>query len=736
VGGYRPTNLAAHLVTNHLRLTAKGPAMMPNLPPRDELGTLLPLFPDTTPADDEPGTDRHTAVEVAPPVFDAEIVDEKPRPAGPAVLPAWARDRQTATAHAKWAARYAGRHAGHHAVRSPLYGLKAAWWVGRGVAISARHGARWLAASHHGKATMDAVRGADWDAMRTLTTERGRLVRRRLKIAGASTAATGIAITVGTLTLGTWVDWLLAAGLVVGAGALGRPEGAHVVADVPTPPTQVDLSMEMLTEALRASGLVKAGASPVLVAPILRDRNDRGWQTVFDLPRGGGKTASDVLGKRDVLAAELGVDEIQIVMTRVRASAGGNAARLRIWVADDDPYLGAPTLSPLIKAESWSVWDKIPFGADAMGNRIELDLLWQSMFFGGLPRRGKTFAQRIPSVAGVLDPHVRHYVADGKGGADWKPMQAVAHCLVIGADDEQLEQFKAMLSELIAEMSRRFAVLGTLPSSVCPEGKLTPEISRKHDMPLIFITIDELQEYLSAMEKDDRDWAINQLCRLARRAPAAGFILNAASQRPDAESVPTKLREIITYRYCTQVVDRTSSDMVLGKGKAAQGADASILSEEHKGVGVLVTGPGSFEISRCDYIDLPTFVEICARGRELRIKAGTLSGQATGVVASATAADIVIPPVLADVLLVMHGVDRMHTETILTRLANEDEDAYGDWTAETLASELERAEVNRTSKQVKIGDVNRAGYRRADLEAAIPAGATLPRVDPSPSTED
>lgn len=26
------------------------------------------------------------------------------------------------------------------------------------------------------------------------------------------------------------------------------------------------------------------------------------------------------------------------------------------------------------------------------------------------------------------------------------------------------------------------------------------------------------------------------------------------------------------------------------------------------------------------------------------------------------------------------------------------------------------------------------GYRRSDLEAAVPAGATLPKVDPSPST--
>ena len=40
---------------------------------------------------------------------------------------------------------------------------------------------------------------------------------------------------------------------------------------------------------------------------------------------------------------------------------------------------------------------------------------------------------------------------------------------------------------------------GTLPTSVCPGGNRTPEISHRYDMPVIFITIDELQEYLSAM---------------------------------------------------------------------------------------------------------------------------------------------------------------------------------------------------------------------------------------------
>ena len=241
-------------------------------------------------------------------------------------------------------------------------------------------------------------------------------------------------------------------------------------------------------------------------------------------------------------------------------------------------------------------------------------------------------------------------------------------------------------------------------------------------MPIIMVTIDELQEFLSAMDQKTREEVIELLCRIARRAPAAGFISNFASQRPDADSVPTKLREIITYRYCTQVVDKTSSDMVLGKGKASQGADASILSEEHKGVGVLVTGPASFEIVRVDMMDLTKFIDVCARGRALRIEAGTLSGDAVGdVLAAADAAGVTVPRVVSDVLTVMHHAAKMHTADLLTALAELDEDAWGDLTSDGLASALEEAGVVRTTKQVKISGTNLAGYRREDIEAVLPA---------------
>jgi DNA segregation ATPase FtsK/SpoIIIE, S-DNA-T family len=677
-------------------------------------------------------------VEPAPLVLDGELVGEPEctRRPMPVVMPPWLRSRDTAVGTLRWAAEYAGRQVAFHVWRAPAYGLALAWWTLRGTARAIAAGFGWVSVRSEYRPLITAAREAKrWDLVRDLITERHALARVRIKTTAWLTVSGGSAGATGFVLVGPAFGWWVATRAGLSALWLGRPHTAPVLPPGPVLPVQLELSADMLTDALRAAGLVKTDATPQLVTPPLRDGN--GWAVTLDLPRGGGKTAADVIAKRDTVAAELGVDEIQVIMSRVRAAAGGHAGRLSVWVADDDPYLGTPNPSPLISVEQFSVWEPIPFGRDARGRRIMLILMWQSMFFGGLPRRGKTFAQRLPSAAGVLDAYVRHYVADGKGGADWRPMRGVAHRLVIGAEEEAIEQFLAMLDELITEMGRRFAVLGTLPTSVCPEGKLTPEISRRYDMPVIFITIDELQEYLSAMSTAVREEAVENLARLARRAPAAGFILNAASQRPDAESVPAKLREIITYRYCTQVVDRTSSDMVLGKGKAAQGADASILSEDHKGVGVLVTGPGSFEIVRCDYMDLPAFATVCAHGRALRVAAGTLTGDAASdAVAAAEAAGVAIPPVLADVLYAMHGVERMHTSTILARLTNMDEDSYGDYTPEHLAEELERTGVQRSGRQVKVDGVNLAGYRRADLEAAVPAGATLvPQSPPTPDTD-
>ncbi|MFB6942315.1 FtsK/SpoIIIE domain-containing protein [Streptomyces sp. NPDC060286] len=649
------------------------------------------------------------------------------------VLPAWARSVVSIKANATALVRLTWWHSRYHGIRTPKYLVKTVLLAARGFfratvglwpTLSAQdHSAVVKALRAQSKARPEDVELAARLQLAHGIRTRTRRWRFGAAAVGVAAAAIGIALADPVLQTG------IAGAVVTPLAYLGRGKDTQFL-DQGVPPLRVDMSAQQLNDALRAAGLLKSGKGdeegPRVSCSMGPVRDGRGWAVIFDLPRGGGKTASDVLAKREVIAQELGVDEIQVIMSRVRAAKGGNAGRVSMWVADDDPYLGTPNPSPLATAESFSIWEPIPFGQDARGNRIEVPVMWQSMFFGGLPRRGKTFTQRLMTAAGLLDAFVRHYVADGKGGADWMPMRAVAHRLVMGAEDDAVEALKAMLQELLVEMERRFALLRELPTSICPEGKLTPEIVKRYNLPVIFVTIDELQEYFTAMEREDREQVINDLCRIARRGPAAGFVSNFASQRPDAESVPTKLREIITLRYSTQVVDRASSDMVLGKGKAAQGADASVLSEEHKGVGVLVTGPASYVTVRADYLDGPGFAILCQKGRALREAAGQLTGNAAGdVTAAADASGVKLAPVLSDVLEVMRHSPRMFTTDLLAGLVNIDEDTYGDFNAERLASELEAAGVKRTSKQVKINGTNSAGYQRRDIEGAVPAEILL-----------
>lgn len=650
------------------------------------------------------------------------------------ILPAWARNWASVKANTGAFFKAGWWHTRYHSLRSPKYAVKVVGYGSRGAFRGGRRLWPVLTAQDHTR-TVKALRAqskAKPDdatlALQYRIAHRDRTEARRWRW-GAAIGLTGVsaaALSFASLGLQTAVGCLACSGLA----AIGWSDEAQIL-DHGTPPLRIDMSAQQLNDALRATGLLKQGKGddegPKVTCVMGPLRDGLGWATVFDLPRGGGKTAADVLAKRTAIAAELGVDEIQVIMSRVRAAKGGHAGRVTMWVADDDPYLSAPVISQLTRAESFDVWEPIPFGQDARGNRVAIPAIWQSVFFGGLPRRGKTFSQRLLSAAGILDPWVRHYVADGKGGADWMPTRTVAHRIVMGAEDDALEALKAMLKELLGEMERRFALFRSLPTSLCPQGKLTPEIQKRHKMPFIFVTIDELQEFLTALEKDEREQVINDLCRIARRGPAAGFISNFASQRPDAESVPTKLREIITIRYSTQVVDQTSSDMVLGKGKAAQGADASVLSEDHMGVGVLVTGPASFVTVKADYLDGPAFAQICAKGRELRKAVGQLSGDALGdITAAADDQGYTVPPVISDVLEVMRHSVRMFTTDVLDGLVRLDEDTYGDWDAEKLAKELEAAGVKRSSKQVKVGGENRAGYQRRDIEDAVPVELLQP----------
>jgi S-DNA-T family DNA segregation ATPase FtsK/SpoIIIE len=660
------------------------------------------------------------------PDADAQVEVWGEEPSFPAIVPSWARSLEGWRWQADLQLRRVWFEARFHAWRSPRYTLRFAVrsLVGTGRGIRLLWG--WVFDAEARQLRRQTALRSDDRANReylALVAQRNDYVKVRGTVAATSLvgAAAGLLIEWNTFPVGVWVE--AAAALAVAAWH-GGPHEDPGLFDTPDTPIQLDLSADSLNSAFRAAGLLKGKDDDehaprlVMVLPPMRD-SANSWTAVFDLPRGGGKSAKDVLAKRDVLAAELGVDEIQLDLRRVRAAQGGHAGRMSLWVCDDDPYLGDPVASPLESMESFDFWQPVPLGQDARGQEVAVVFLWESTFYGGLPRRGKTAGQRLPVSAGILDAGVRLYLADGKGGSDWKPAQLVAHRYVQGAEEEAVTALEDMLDEVIDDMEKAYATLRKIPLMAQPDAKLTPDLCRRYGLRLTLVVVDELQEYLTAISKRERrEKLVDRMCRIARRGPAAGFMSSFASQRPDADSVPARLRDIISIRFCTQVIDRASSDMVLGEGRAKQGADASVLSDDHKGVGVLSLGADRHVIIKHDYMDLPAFAQICQRGRALRLQAGTLSGDAADDTLSGVGHDT-IPQVLSDALTMMRHVEKgLHTSDLLNRLVNFDGDSYGDWNTERLSDELAAAGVRRTTKQIKIDGKNLNGYYKSDLIAA------------------
>ena len=250
-------------------------------------------------------------------------------------------------------------------------------------------------------------------------------------------------------------------------------------------------------------------------------------------------------------------------------------------------------------------------------------------------------AARLAAAGLVLDPYTRLYVFDGKGGKDWKAVENVAHRFVCGDELHHVEQVRDYLVELVAEVQARYARMSALDDEICPESKITPAISRDAglNMPITAVIIDEVQVFLENPAKivvggkktTIGEYIVDLLAYLARKGPAAGIVVVLATQRPDSQTIPSRLRSVLGSRFALRVMDWRDSNIVLGEQMNTRGYDASALLPRHKGVGILRpdgdTDAGADSLAFTvwtDYLANSEWQEICARGCVLRESAGTL----------------------------------------------------------------------------------------------------------------
>lgn len=576
-------------------------------------------------------------VEPAGPVLDAELISEEEyrrsrarRLAESAVAKLPARWQTSETA------KQAGTELAGRAVMAPLRYPAA---VGRGLAVSARAWWHWVRVSDYYAAAKAADKLADrWSEIAVIRRRRG-----LLSMGGCVAVSLGVLITdlaAGSVPL-LVTGGVVSAGLALagrrkdGTGGRSSHMGSRKLAWL--------MDGDHLVVAFREAKLIGKDERLLLVKAPRHDGT--GWALTIDLPPS--RKASDIIAKREALASALAVDEVRLIVERVRGD-DGHAGRLAFWVGDADPYAAAPVPSPLADAPAWDLWRPVPFGTTARGTAVNLPTVWTSLLIGAIPRQGKTFVMRLPLTAAALDPHVRLIVADGKGGKDHRPFEEVAHRFIRGSRESDARRLIAVLEECAADVADRFDRLAEMDDEVCPESKVTPEITREpaFGMPLTVIGIDEVQNFLGLDVPLDEDEPKGKkvgarICELltyiAKTGPAAGYVLVLATQKPDARVIPDGLRGQLGTRFALKTMTWQASETILGAGTYKAGMDASRLLTSHKGVGLLLGADGETELSAGDAVTVRTHLlhiaqvrAACARGRALREQAGTLSGDAAG----------------------------------------------------------------------------------------------------------
>ncbi|QFZ17728.1 cell division protein FtsK [Saccharothrix syringae] len=599
----------------------------------DRGGELIP-FPN---APVEGNAEDAGAVEATAPALDGELITEAE----------YQRSRVRRLAESavsrlptQWQTPESARQAGVELVNQALLvPMRYSAAVGRGLAVSARAWWAWVRVTDFYEASKAADRLADkWQEIAVVRRRRG--VISLVGMSAASLAGLVAELAVGSLpllvTAGAMSAVLAAAGRSrEGAGGRSTRLGSRSLAWL--------MNGDHLVTAFRDAKLIGRDESLMLVKAPRHD--GAGWALTLDLPPS--RKASDVIGRREALASALAVDEVRLIVERVRGD-DGHAGRLALWVGDADPYATDPIPSPLASAPSWDLWQPVPFGTTARGATVNLPVVWTSLLIGAIPRQGKTFVARLPLTAAALDPHVRLIIADGKGGKDFRPFEQVAHRFIRGSREADARRLISVLEECAADVADRFDRLAEMDDELCPESKVTPEITRDptHRMPLTVIGIDEVQNFLGLDVPLDDDNPKGKkvgarICELltyiAKTGPAAGYSLVLATQKPDAQVIPDGLRGQLGTRFALKTMTWQASETILGAGTYKAGMDASKLLTSHKGVGLLLGADGETELSAREAVTVRTHLlhitairAACERGRVLREQAGTLTGDASG----------------------------------------------------------------------------------------------------------
>lgn len=369
---------------------------------------------------------------------------------------------------------------------------------------------------------------------------------------------------------------------------------------------------DMVNRAYRDARVIAADDVLKLLTPCTLTADGTAWQVEFELP--SGIPAAKALGATAGLANAFGVSVQQ--MSQVR---GEREDRIKLRVSLRIPFSSKPDRGPLLDMERVNLWRPIPMGVNLRGQRISVSWVERSGLFGGEPGSGKSGAANDLLIAAALDPTVRMYLADGKAGADITPFEPIATMYDTDGDPERLLEILEHIWNV--EIPERRALAKEHGSRKLTEAMaaVDPRVCQA------VLLVDEWSSYGAAADRKTREEMERLLRLIVQQGRALGIITLAATQKPDSDSVPTGIRDILSIRWAMRCMTPEASDTILGKGYAANGHNAQRILKSQRGVGIFMSGEAAEpELSRSDYYDDDEVALLLERAYALRQEAGTL----------------------------------------------------------------------------------------------------------------
>lgn len=540
-----------------------------------------------------------------------------------------------------------------------------------------------------------------------------------------------------TLTAPRWAVLVVTAVTLPVLAHYGRPDGRPIISAAVIPHRHRRLNLDIVQRAYYRAKLGnpdKPDEKVTFGSQMARDNRDAGSQVLVDLPHG--RTFSEAMAAREKLASGLDVSLSQVYLTADKSS---NRRHL-LWVSDVDPLSIPAGRTPLLDCRPRDIWKAVPFGLDERGRRVLLPLIFTSVLIGAQPRKGKTFSARLLALFAALDPHTRISVFDASGKPDWRAFALVAYTYGFGmlpdrVQGDPVETLRATLRAAKREVLTRNARLSELPTSVCPEGKLTRAIARdpRYGMPVWLIFLDEFQEYLNTGDTDVDDEISDLLLFLVKVAPSVGVILVSATQKPSGLGSTGKVAKRFTdyrdqhqTRFALKTGSYQVSDAVLGSGAYSEGYDSSSLpvgdgsdgGPDYRGVGILYDAPVANATVRTYLADAQDAEKILQAARAMRQRIGTLDGMAAGDAVATQARDP-----LTDALDALHSDEAwISWSQLATRLAEQAPEKYAGVTKDAISNTLCGAGLGIESKNGRDkfdGDRVVKGVHRAALQRAL-----------------